>query len=117
MHSIAAAYANGTTRISGARELRYKESDRIATVAAALRSVGIGVSEQSDGMVIEGGVIQEGTVDSRKDHRVAMAFAVAGAGAAGVVRILNCANVATSFPDFAKCSQQVGVKLWEEKTA
>ena len=115
--SIAAAHANGATRISGAKELRFKESDRIATVVAALRSVGIEVSEQPDGMVIEGGVIQEGTVDSRKDHRVAMAFAVAGAGAAGVVRILNCANVVTSFPDFAKCSQRVGVKLREEKTA
>ena len=112
--SIAAAHANGLTRISGAQELRFKESDRIATVVAGLRSVGIKVSEQSDGMVIVGGVIQEGTVDSRKDHRVAMAFAVAGA--TGVIRILNCANVVTSFPDFAKCSQRVGVKLREEKT-
>ena len=112
--SIAAAHANGLTRISGAQELRFKESDRIATVVAGLRSVGIKVSEQSDGMVIAGGVIQEGTVDSRKDHRVAMAFAVAGA--TGVIRILNCANVVTSFPDFAKCSQRVGVKLREEKT-
>jgi 3-phosphoshikimate 1-carboxyvinyltransferase len=113
--SIAAAYARGVTRISGAQELRFKESDRIAVVVAALRSVGIEVSEQPDGMVIEGGVIREGTVDSQEDHRVAMAFAVAGAGADGVVRILNCANVATSFPDFAKCSQRVGVKLWEEQ--
>ena len=112
--SIAAAHANGLTRISGAQELRFKESDRIATVVAGLRSVGIKVSEQSDGMVIAGGVIQEGTVDSRKDHRVAMAFAVAGA--TGVVRILNCANVVTSFPDFVKCSQRVGMKLREEKT-
>jgi len=112
--SIAAAHANGLTRISGAQELRFKESDRIATVVAGLRSVGIQVSEQSDGMVITGGVIQEGAVDSREDHRVAMAFAVAGA--TGVVRILNCANVVTSFPDFAKCSQRVGVKLREEET-
>ena len=111
--SIAAAHAKGVTQISGAQELRFKESDRIATVVAGLRSVGIEVSEQPDGMVIAGGVIQEGTVDSRKDHRVAMAFAVAGA--TGVVRILNCANVVTSFPDFAKCSQRVGVKLREEK--
>ena len=81
---------------------------------AGLRSVGIKVREQPDGMVIAGGVIQEGTVDSRKDHRVAMAFAVAGA--TGVVRILNCANVVTSFPDFVKCSQRVGMKLREEKT-
>ena len=112
--SIAAAHANGLTRISGAQELRFKESDRIATVVAGLRSVGIEVSEQPDGMVIAGGVIQEGTVDSQNDHRVAMAFAVAGA--TGVVRILNCANVATSFPDFVKYSQRVGVKLREEKT-
>jgi len=115
--SIAAAHATGVTRISGAQELRFKESDRIATVVAALRSVGIEVSEQPDGMVIEGGVIQGGTVDSCGDHRVAMAFAVAGVGAAGVVRILNCANVTTSFPDFARCSQLVGVKLREEKRA
>ena len=67
-------------------------------------------------MVIEGGVIQGGTVDSQKDHRVAMAFAIAGAGADGVVRILNCANVSTSFPDFAKYSQRIGVNLREEKT-
>jgi 3-phosphoshikimate 1-carboxyvinyltransferase len=112
--SIAAAHASGLTRISGAQELRFKESDRIATVVAGLRSVGIKVSEQPDGMVITGGVVQEGTVDSRKDHRVAMAFAVAGA--TGVVRILNCANVVTSFPDFVECSQRVGVKLREEKT-
>ena len=114
--SIAAAHAKGLTRISGAKELRFKESDRIATVVAALRSVGIEASEQPDGMVIEGGAIQGGIVDSREDHRVAMAFAVAGAGSAGVVRILNCANVATSFPDFAKFSQRVGVKLQEENT-
>jgi 3-phosphoshikimate 1-carboxyvinyltransferase len=112
--SVAAAHADGVTRISGAQELRFKESDRIATVVAGLRSVGIEVSEQPDGMVIAGGVIQGGTVDSRKDHRVAMAFAVARA--TGVVRILNCANVVTSFPDFAKCSQRVGVNLREEKT-
>jgi 3-phosphoshikimate 1-carboxyvinyltransferase len=112
--SIAAAHANGLTRISGAQELRFKESDRIATVVAGLRSVGIKASEQPDGMVISGGVIQEGTVDSRNDHRVAMAFAVAGA--TGVVRILNCANIVTSFPDFANSSQRIGVKLREEKT-
>jgi 3-phosphoshikimate 1-carboxyvinyltransferase len=112
--SIAAAHASGVTRISGAQELRFKESDRIATVVAALRSVGIEVSEQLDGMAIEGGVIQGGIVDSRRDHRVAMAFSVAGS--AGVVRILNCANVATSFPNFVKCSQRVGMKLREEKT-
>jgi 3-phosphoshikimate 1-carboxyvinyltransferase len=113
--SIAAAHANGLTRISGAKELRFKESDRIATVVAGLRSVGIEARERLDGMVIEGGVIQEGTVDSRKDHRVAMAFAVAGAGATGVVRILNCANVATSFPEFANFGQRVGMNLSEEK--
>jgi 3-phosphoshikimate 1-carboxyvinyltransferase len=115
--SIAAAHAKGVTRISGAQELRSKESDRIAGVVGALRSVGIEVSEQPDGMVIEGGVIQEGTVDSRRDHRVAMAFAVAGASAAGVVQILNCANVTTSFPDFPKCGRRVGVNIREEKTA
>jgi 3-phosphoshikimate 1-carboxyvinyltransferase len=111
--AIAAAHANGLTQISGAQELRFKESDRIATLVTGLRSVGIKVTEQPDGMVIAGGVIQEGTVDSRNDHRVAMAFAVARA--TGVIRILNCANVVTSFPDFAKCSQRVGVQLREEK--
>jgi 3-phosphoshikimate 1-carboxyvinyltransferase len=115
--SVAAAQAKGVTRISGAKELRFKESDRIATVVAGLRSVGVEVSEQTDGMMIEGGAIQEGIVDSREDHRVAMAFAVAGAGAAGMVRVLNCAHVATSFPNFALCSQRIGMKLSEEKTS
>jgi 3-phosphoshikimate 1-carboxyvinyltransferase len=114
--SIAAAHAQGVTRISGAEELRFKESDRIATVVTALRSLGISANEQSDGMVIRGGVFREGTIDSGKDHRVAMAFAVAGAGAEGVVRILNCANVVTSFPDFSKCSRRIGIKIQEEKT-
>jgi 3-phosphoshikimate 1-carboxyvinyltransferase len=115
--SIAAAHAHGTTRISGAGELRIKESDRIATVVAGLRSVGIEANEQQDGMVIKGGVIQEGTVDSRGDHRVAMAFAVAGVGATGTVKILDCANVATSFPNFAEISQRVGMNLRQENIA
>ena len=110
---IAAAAASGTTRISGAAELRVKESDRIAAMARGLESLGIGVTELADGAVIEGGVLGAGRIDSAGDHRIAMSFAVAGQIATGPVRIDDCANVATSFPGFAelvgKCGMDVRV--------
>lgn len=115
--SIAAANAVGVTHISGAGELRFKESDRISVVVAALRSVGVKVTELTDGMIIEGGRILGGTVDSQEDHRVAMAFSVSGVNAISPVRILNCTNVVTSFPDFLSCSQDLGMKIHREISA
>lgn len=108
---VAAALANGTTRVRGAEELRVKESDRIAVMARGLEALGVRVLERPDGLLIEGGTMQGGTVDSGGDHRVAMAFAVAAARAAGPVRILDVANVATSFPGFEQAAASLGLAV------
>jgi 3-phosphoshikimate 1-carboxyvinyltransferase len=108
---IAAAIASGTTHITGAAELRVKESDRIAVMAVGLRKLGINVDETADGAVIEGGRFAHGTVDSAGDHRCAMSFSVAGLISDGAVTIEDCANVATSFPNFSALANGIGFKL------
>ena len=108
---VAAAAATGATTIRGAAELRVKESDRIAVMARGLRALGIAVDESTDGAVIHGGRLHGGEVDSAGDHRCAMSFAVAGAIAAAPVRILDCANVATSFPDFTGLARGSGLDV------
>ena len=107
----AAAVAEGTTVVRGAAELRVKESDRIAAMAAALRALGARIEETPDGAVIHGGTLSGGRVDSRGDHRIAMASAVAAQVAAGPVRIGDCANVATSFPGFVERAAGAGFGL------
>jgi len=109
--AVAAACASGTTLISGAAELRVKESDRIAAMAAGLRALGVDVEERPDGAVIEGGALRGGAVASHDDHRIAMAFAVAGQLAGGDVAIADVANVATSFPGFDALARQAGFGL------
>jgi len=109
--AVAAACARGTTVISGAAELRVKESDRIAAMAAGLRALGAEVAERADGAVIEGGALAGGAVESLGDHRIAMAFAVAGQLADGEVAIADVANVATSFPGFDELARQAGFGL------
>lgn len=108
---IAAAAASGPTRLSGAAELRVKESDRLAVMVVGLRQLGIKVEEKVDGAIIFGGCIGAGTVESHGDHRIAMAFAVAGQIAQGDVYINDVANVATSFPQFVAHAQRVGFAL------
>lgn len=108
---VAAALASGTTRVRGAEELRVKESDRIAVMARGLEALGIRVAERPDGLLIEGGAMHAGTVDSCGDHRVAMAFAVGAARAAGPVQILDVANVATSFPGFEQAAASLGLAI------
>jgi 3-phosphoshikimate 1-carboxyvinyltransferase len=108
---VAAALAEGTTTIRGAAELRVKESDRIATMAAALRALGAGIEETPDGAVIRGGSLTGGVVDSHGDHRIAMAMAVAAQRATAPVHIGDCANVATSFPGFLELSNSCGMNL------
>jgi 3-phosphoshikimate 1-carboxyvinyltransferase len=110
---VAAAVATGTTRVSGAAELRVKESDRIAVMAEGLRRLGIAIDETPDGAAIHGGVMGGGDVDSRGDHRIAMSFAVAGLVAGDAVHIADCANVATSFPGFAGLANGCGFALAE----
>ncbi|MBX3725227.1 MAG: 3-phosphoshikimate 1-carboxyvinyltransferase [Xanthomonadales bacterium] len=111
---VAAALADGETRVSGAGELRVKESDRIAVMADALVRLGAAVETSPDGVRIRGGGLTGGRVDSAGDHRCAMALAVAAQRADGLVRIEDCANVATSFPGFAALAQSTGFSLAEE---
>ncbi len=99
--AVAAALAEGATTISGAKELRYKESDRIAVMTEQLRTLGVKVDEREDGMTIEGRGRLEGTaVKSYGDHRVAMALAVAGLSSRGGIEIDDTACADISFPGF-----------------
>ena len=111
---IAAACAQGQTVLSGAKELRLKESDRIGVMAEGLKKLGLTVQEYEDGIMIQGGSILGGVVESKGDHRIAMSFAIAGALAKGSVTILNCANVATSFPTFVKTANELHLSIKEE---
>jgi 3-phosphoshikimate 1-carboxyvinyltransferase len=105
---VAAACAAGNTVVRGAAELRVKESDRLASMSAGLRALGIRVDETPDGATIFGGRIGGGAVDSHGDHRIAMAFSVAAQVASGEVAIDDVANVATSFPNYDALARSVG---------
>lgn len=109
---IAAACAEGETTLSGARELRVKESDRIQAMARGLRCLGIEVREIPDGAVVQGKPsFSGGTIESYDDHRIAMAFAMAGLRANDEIRINNCKNVDTSFPGFAELAARAGLQI------
>jgi 3-phosphoshikimate 1-carboxyvinyltransferase len=113
---VAAACAEGQTRLTGAEELRVKESDRIQVMADGLQIMGVDAQATPDGMVIQGGgTIGGGTVASHGDHRIAMAFAIAGLRAASPVIILDCANVNTSFPEFKDLAKNLGLALAYEE--
>lgn len=105
---IAAAAADGQTKVRGAAELRAKESDRLAAMAQVLERLGIEHDEHEDGIDIEGGSFQGCELDSHGDHRIAMAGAVAGLLAQDQVRVKDCANVATSFPGFIEHAASAG---------
>ncbi|MBA1148301.1 3-phosphoshikimate 1-carboxyvinyltransferase [Ectothiorhodospiraceae bacterium WFHF3C12] len=108
---VAAAAARGRTVLTGAGELRVKESDRIAVMAEGLGRLGIAAEPTPDGMVIEGGRFNGGEVMAHGDHRIAMAFAMAGMVAGGPVRIRDCANVDTSFPGFQGLAAAHGLRI------
>lgn len=108
---IAAACAKGQTILHGAEELRVKESDRIQTMATGLSRLGIDCTVLLDGLIIKGGKLKGGHVDSGGDHRVAMAFAVAGCVSEEPILIDNCEHVATSFPNFLDLAQEIGMQL------
>jgi 3-phosphoshikimate 1-carboxyvinyltransferase len=110
---VAAACADGETVVTGAEELRVKESDRIAVMAAGLSALGVANEIFADGLRIVGGPIGTGTVDSRGDHRIAMSFAVASLRASGPIEILDTANVATSFPGFTGIARAAGIAIEE----
>jgi len=108
---IAAACANGTTRLRGAKELRVKESDRIQAMADGLTTLSIHCTVYADGIDIIGGELGSGTIESFDDHRIAMAFAISAIRAKGNVTIHECDNVATSFPNFLTLAKQVGLAI------
>lgn len=108
---IAAACAEGVTVVRGAEELRVKESDRIAVMAAGMRALGADIEETPDGARIRGGSLHGGLVDSAGDHRCAMSFAVAGLVADRAVEVLDCSNVATSFPGFVALMRELGAAI------
>ena len=111
---VAASCAEGHTVLRGAEELRVKESDRIQVMADGLIALGVKAEPTPDGIVIEGGTIGGGEVWSHGDHRIAMAFSVASLRATAPIRIHDCANVATSFPNFLALAAQVGMRVAEE---
>jgi 3-phosphoshikimate 1-carboxyvinyltransferase len=111
---IAAAMADGVTKFSGIHELRVKESDRISSMVTGLKTLGIKVDEQKSGAIIQGGNILGGIVNSNGDHRIAMAFAIAGSRSKEIIRIIDTDVVNTSFPDFLKILKNSGIDITEE---
>ncbi len=110
---VVAASAEGKTVLTGAEELRVKESDRIQVMADALVAVGIDAQPTPDGMIINGGAQkpQSAEIQSHHDHRISMAMTVAGINAAAEIVIDDCANVNTSFPIFVDLINQVGMSV------
>lgn len=111
---IAAANAEGETLLTGAEELRVKESDRIQVMADGLRMLGVDATPTPDGMRIVGGRYGGGDIESHGDHRIAMSFAMAALTASGPIAIRDCANVATSFPGFSELANNAGLALQAE---
>lgn len=109
-----ASVSEGVTRLRGAEELRVKESDRLAVMAAGLRTLGVTLEEYPDGMDVEGGTIGRGQVDGAGDHRCAMSFAVLGQVASGELQIDGAGNIDTSFPTFARDLASLGGSVREE---
>ena len=108
---VAAACAKGKTKLSGAAELRAKESDRIQSMLDGFISLGIKVKALEDGMIIEGGQYNGGVINSNDDHRIAMAFSIAGIIAKAPIIINSCKNVATSFPEFVDTAKHLGMNI------
>ncbi|MCC8998861.1 MAG: 3-phosphoshikimate 1-carboxyvinyltransferase [Candidatus Contendobacter sp.] len=114
---IAAACAAGETVLTGAEELRVKESDRIQVMADGLTTLGIVAKPTADGVEIQGGELTGGMVESCGDHRIAMSFTMAGLRASGPIQIRDCANVNTSFPGFVPLARYAGLTMTEQGMA
>ena len=116
---IAAACAEGRTILTGAAELRVKESDRIQVMADGLKTMGIDCTPTEDGIIIEGkgksgdwsAIFNGGEIESHHDHRIAMSFAMAGLRTSGEIKIIGTETVATSFPTFTALSNQAGLSI------
>jgi len=108
---VAAACAEGETVLTGAGELRVKESDRIQAMADGLKTLGIDAEPTPDGIVIRGGEMGGGEVQTYHDHRIAMSFAIAALRATKPIRVKDATNVATSFPTFVELAKRTGISL------
>ena len=114
---IAAACAGGRSQFTGLAELRHKESDRIGVMVEGLRTLGVHIVEKGDDVIIEGGRLGSGVIDSHGDHRIAMAFAVAACIADGPISIEKPQNIATSFPNFVDLASSTGFDLALERAS
>lgn len=108
---VAATFADGQTVLTGAEELRVKESDRIQVMADGLIACGVDAQPTPDGIIINPGNFTGGTIESHGDHRIAMSFAMAALRATQPVIINDCANVNTSFPGFVLLAANAGVRI------
>ena len=112
---IAASLAEGTTKVKDAKELRTKESDRLQVMSEVLESFGIKFRLEDDGIIINGlgkaGTFRSAEIDSRGDHRIAMASSIGSLRADGETTVLDCLNVNTSFPNFIDVCKEVGINI------
>ena len=113
--AVAASFAEGRTVMRGLEELRVKESDRLAAVAAGLTCNGVRVSETADGLIVEGagadGVPGGGQVATHMDHRIAMSFLVMGLASRAAVAVDDGSMIATSFPNFQTLMNGLGATI------
>ena len=110
--AVAAAFASGATRMRGLSELRVKESDRLAAVAAGLKAAGVDCAIDGDDLTVEGGRPRGGgMVSTQMDHRIAMSFLVMGLASLEPMAVDDVAMIATSFPDFGPTMEQLGAKF------
>jgi 3-phosphoshikimate 1-carboxyvinyltransferase len=113
--AVAASFAEGDTLMEGIGELRVKESDRIAAIAAGLAANGVSAEEDADSLLVHGAAKVEGggTVDAMRDHRIAMSFLVLGLAAENPVTVDDATSIATSFPDFRRQMEALGARIAE----
>lgn len=112
---LAASVATGETTIRNAEELRFKESDRIKSMVDLLKNLSIEVNEYQDGLIIKGGTISGGLVDSFGDHRIAMTALVASSVAKEKIEVENCENINTSFPSFITLMNSIGMNIIQKE--
>lgn len=110
--AVAAAYAQGETRVRDAEELRHKESDRISALGSELRVLGVNFIETPDGFIVRGGRLPRGgRVQSHGDHRLAMSLAIAGLAAEAPLQVVGAEMIHESFPDFVSVMRSLGATL------
>jgi 3-phosphoshikimate 1-carboxyvinyltransferase len=113
--AVLAAFAEGNTKVTGAAELRVKESDRIKAICAMLAANGVAVEELPDGFIVTGkgprGVPGGGSVETRHDHRIAMSALVMGSAATAPVSVDDVAMISTSYPEFFDHMTALGAKV------